>query len=1427
MKKELLPKAEQYAKQNKRKSIWRKLVRTMACFVVFCTTYALILPAITMERQLCEVEEHTHSDSCYVKLTTREATRLACDYDTLEVHEHGPECLDADGKLVCGLADYVVHEHDASCRDANGALMCILPEIKEHEHTEECYQAEEAEEHVHDETCYTIRLGELVCELTETEGHTHTDECKIRGDLVCGQDESEGHAHGEACSETVLVCDLTVEPHVHGDSCWTQLVCELTEDENHAHSEECSGVVLNCDLTEQAHVHGDGCYQTNLLCDLPESAGHSHDDSCYAVAYICGLEESEGHSHEDSCYEQVEELTCQPEETEPTEPTEPELICEEAVIKLHTHDEDDCYEIYLDEDEEEQKRLICEEIVVEEHIHSEACFVTEEVPLENVEELTCGQEEGEAHTHTERCYGSWELVCGKEEHAHKEECTPEPETTYYCAMEAHSHSEECLDEEGNLICELEEHVHTEECLREPQLVTLDQDGAVVSELTYTGFGIQRSEKSEDVEGNTVHAGDTVFFDITVDLASYDETVYHQGRVKMEFVLPYAAEQAIFDLTQMPWLDSSEGYAPVVIVGEEIIGEETITTQKLTGYYLLQTNDWNSGVIPGGFTASAAVKVLDIPHNETLMLSVSAAMEHNAWEGICQTHQLEEKLTIVTEEVTVSNMLSEEEQKKLFEAYMAQLEELEAQYDSGEDVLEEGEALQLAVGESYDKGHLSEERFRELNGWILQLLEKYYGAVAEVAVGTNWMRLRDSGWFEEYSNSAPMLFSAMSRSASNVLYETLEDVEDPSDVQVKAAGGTNADEKVTISKTINGTDLENVFDITLTVTTQEEIVEIIQEPDMAVVIVMDISQTMNTDFGDTTRYKAAMTAAENFVDKFAEETAGVSKLGYVAFNTSAHQIVGLSSCGSAAEANTIKNTIRTQTGNIINASGYKSSGTRFTNVEAGLKMGYDMLASATNENKYIIFLSDGFPTTYIKSGYTGYDPEGEWRQFFDGVRDVYCSGTSYSDTAAVRARNVASTIKSAGVNIFSIGVDVGGQSVQKYIDRGHSDDGVKQWNSDGTPKWLTFSVVECGDGTVKGTPWESYTYVYDFEIGVDQGSYENWLRNSIGSGYYYASTDSAGLQAAYDEIFEEIQSMNAAAAEADWVAEDPMPVVNDVNYVEFIGFYNQSGTLADGDLSGTSGVGTENTADFDSVTTTIDWDLKKSGYTKTTSGNISTYAYKLMYRVRLKNELDPFTEDAIFNTNATTFLTYNTFEEVDGNTTVSEDKRLDFPIPSVHGYLSELTFQKKDNFGRPVEGAEFTLSHDTENCTVCRGNGTAVSVASQTKISDQAGLITFAEIPSGHKYTLVETKVPDGYSANGETYSVTVAYDVLTVTAKDRNGNVAEWTGEVINNTSYELPNTGGAGTYLYTVGGLLLMMAAAVLLYIQTTKRRKEEMSSF
>lgn len=44
---------------------WHKVVSALACVVVFCTTYVLIMPALTMERDTyCGFTEHTHVLAC-------------------------------------------------------------------------------------------------------------------------------------------------------------------------------------------------------------------------------------------------------------------------------------------------------------------------------------------------------------------------------------------------------------------------------------------------------------------------------------------------------------------------------------------------------------------------------------------------------------------------------------------------------------------------------------------------------------------------------------------------------------------------------------------------------------------------------------------------------------------------------------------------------------------------------------------------------------------------------------------------------------------------------------------------------------------------------------------------------------------------------------------------------------------------------------------------------------------------------------------------------------------------------------------------------------------------------------------------------------------------------------------------------------------
>lgn len=77
-----------YRKRHVRKKRWEKIVTVLASIVVFGTTYALILPAITMEQATyCGYEEHiAHTDeSCFGA-----ANELVCEKT---LHEHTLQCF--------------------------------------------------------------------------------------------------------------------------------------------------------------------------------------------------------------------------------------------------------------------------------------------------------------------------------------------------------------------------------------------------------------------------------------------------------------------------------------------------------------------------------------------------------------------------------------------------------------------------------------------------------------------------------------------------------------------------------------------------------------------------------------------------------------------------------------------------------------------------------------------------------------------------------------------------------------------------------------------------------------------------------------------------------------------------------------------------------------------------------------------------------------------------------------------------------------------------------------------------------------------------------------------------------------------------------------------------------------------------------------
>lgn len=382
MKYDVLRDAEKYTKVHKRKRLRHRVVTVLAGVVVFCTTYALILPAITLEKQ-CDIPEHTHTDACYAQVTSVEKRFPVCSAETLEIHRHTADCCDADGNPTCGYADFVVHRHDSRCYDETGNLWCPLPEIEAHRHTADCYAL--PEEHTHAEGCYT----------------------SVRGDLVCGE-------------------------HVHTDACYTETAV--------------------------------------LTCGLEESEEHRHDESCYKTSreLTCGIDSD--HSHTDACYEWEQVLSCDLP-TEPAEDAQPVLVCTKPEIVLHRHTPD-CFDA--------DGNLICGQTQILEHRHSDACFETVAEPVDTGT-LTCTDT---AHVHTARCYGTWELVCGQEEHTHSEACTQnEQEETVFCGKDAHTHGEACRDENGELVCGTEEHTHSLACYADPGA---DVETAELWEQTFAG-----------------------------------------------------------------------------------------------------------------------------------------------------------------------------------------------------------------------------------------------------------------------------------------------------------------------------------------------------------------------------------------------------------------------------------------------------------------------------------------------------------------------------------------------------------------------------------------------------------------------------------------------------------------------------------------------------------------------------------------------------------------------------------------------------------------------------------------------------------------------------------------------------------------------------------------------------------------------------
>ena len=504
----------------------------------------------------------------------------------------------------------------------------------------------------------------------------------------------------------------------------------------------------------------------------------------------------------------------------------------------------------------------------------------------------------------------------------------------------------------------------------------------------------------------------------------------------------------------------------------------------------------------------------------------------------------------------------------------------------------------------------------------------------------------------------------------------------------SAGG-----KVEVSKTIAATGTENVFDITLTVKTKQDMDEKIPSGDSAVVIVIDQSASMNNN----DRMKSAKKAAIRFLAEYSKNTnGGKREVAIVTFGTNAYtvKVDGKYWTDSAAldwknqgtdKEPDYKNKLVTAVDTIQAAA--EDSGNSATNIEGGLTLAKNLLTKDNDFTKLgitsqnVVLLSDGAPTAYIR---TDTDKRTSGRlDFISGSypKDYWDTSTHYKN--CMKKAETAAGSLGTGVDLYSICYGADKDKVNPQDPRSKT-----------VYAWLN-SFSTC-----------------------------------------YKSNSENELLQAFHNIATTITSITEA-----WTVTDKMGL----NIV-----LNPNDPANEKINADTAGA----VYNYSSAEKTLYWNLKKDkSFTQEDDFNV----YTLTYRVTLDNTAQSFVPDTYIKTNGETKLEYCFWKKetnTDGHSSLvivnenGEKVDLDnyenpviyFKVPAVKGYVGELQFQKAKYHAKNelLGGAEFTLKE--ENSKVSDIVATS---------ADGTGLVSFTEatgkaIPSGFTYKLSETEAPNGY-----------------------------------------------------------------------------------
>ena len=412
-------------------------------------------------------------------------------------------------------------------------------------------------------------------------------------------------------------------------------------------------------------------------------------------------------------------------------------------------------------------------------------------------------------------------------------------------------------------------------------------------------------------------------------------------------------------------------------------------------------------------------------------------------------------------------------------------------------------------------------------------------------------------------------------------------------------GTGSDYDAAVSKTISGTDAENVFDVNVKVETKKKVTTKTTQTPAHVVLVIDASGSMG---GSTDSLTQARKAAKEFADTFlGADSADENMLAMVAFS---HGVDKYTHLYGKSGLNNIKNA--------IDSDEYSAGGG--TNTQAGIHAAQEILRNghADGVKDIILLMSDGFPTySYLLTGTANIDKKDKKLNF----SNVAVTGCDYSNVLGSGSNYTVGHYKFLGNfqkddNLFLSCTTEHGITIPKLSVRWDGSKITDTANNGTATKW------EASQAKASGTEIYSVLLTGNDMDSDDQDIAQDVMR-SIASKNDAQHVMTTGDASKLAEIFQKISSSVTEGSDANGTTvTDPMgssiKLVTDFSKDAYV--KNDSGTL----------------------TWTLDnKDTGTGRYSESGPDNDKTYTYTLTYQVRLDNTASGFSPNTPYSLGAAT------------------------------------------------------------------------------------------------------------------------------------------------------------------------------------------------